>query len=80
MFKTWKKKRALKRMQEDCFHEYSIVSTYQVDSGKYSYKYDWVDRHDMYCPICEHMLYRMSNLKANRQIKMQELRESHKGH
>jgi hypothetical protein len=76
MFKAWRKKNMLKKLQEDCFHEYHIVSTYEVDIGKYEYK--WVTYHDMYCPICDKTVCEISDTKAKREIERQKVRNNYK--
>jgi hypothetical protein len=76
MFKKWRKKNMLKKLQEDCFHEYHIVSTYTVDIGKY--EYDWVTHHDIYCPICDKTVYQVTDRKVKREIERQKIRNNYK--
>ena len=66
----------LKKLQEDCFHEYHIVATYEVDIGKYEYK--WVTRHDIYCPMCDKTIYEATSIQAKRELERQKVRNSYK--
>jgi hypothetical protein len=77
VFKKWSKKRVLKKLQEDCIHEYHIVSTYETDIGG-SFDYKWVTRHDMYCPICDKTVYEVTTIQAEREIERQKVRNEYK--
>lgn len=75
MFKRWIKKRALLKIQEECFHEYHIVSTYEDFD---SYSYDFFTRHDIYCPICDKTVYSVSDAEAKREITKRKLRDEYR--
>lgn len=53
MFEKWRLTRERERIQSMCDHDWHVIRTYQVDSGKYVTRYDWIDKHDIYCPACE---------------------------
>lgn len=76
MFRKWNKKRLLKKLQNDCFHEYHIVSTYKIDIGNYCSNY--VMRHDLYCPICDKTVDRVTDTDAKRELEKQKVRNEYK--
>lgn len=79
MFKKWTKRRELKKVQEECFHEYHIVSTYEIDIREWYYSPDrLVTHHDMYCPICDKTVYSMSDISAKRALERQKVRNEYK--
>lgn len=79
MFKSWRKNRAIKKIQEDCFHVYHIVSTYKLDiSGTFASQYDWQDHHDLYCPKCDQEIHEIWNRDAERILETQIIRDEYK--
>lgn len=76
MFKKWNKARLLKKLQEECFHEYHIVSSYTIDIGTYRYiprKY-----HDIYCPICDKTIEEVTDAETKRELEKQKVRNKYK--
>lgn len=69
MFNFWqlrKIKREREELKKVCPHEYSIVS---------SYRYDYRDACDLYCPHCDKLLEYVEARLAKRQLEIQEARE-----
>lgn len=77
MFEKWKKARILKKLQEECFHEYHIVSKYRADTGKYALFHDYQDHYDLYCPICDKTIYAISKTGTDRYLERQKVRNEY---
>lgn len=77
MFKRWTKKRILKKMQEECFHSYHIISEYKMDTENYSYSRNIEDFFDMYCPKCDKTVFKVNKRRARRELEKQHVRDSY---
>lgn len=67
-----KSNREIKRLQKICPHNYHKVSTYDEYNEYRERLYTFCD---MFCPHCEHLVTKVEARIADRQIKMQDLRE-----
>jgi len=76
MFRRLLERRALKRTQERCPHEWYIVSEYR-ETIYNGYDIDFIDAVDLYCPICDLDRNSVESFEAQKILKKQQIRESY---
>lgn len=62
MFNQWRLKRARKRKQALCDHDWHVLRTYRTVTGSCIYTMEFYDAYDVYCPKCGASVYEVSDV------------------
>lgn len=66
MLTKWRNKRETKRIQAQCPHDWHAIRSFRGTVGDCVYTMEFVDLHDLYCPICNARRYSVSNAEMQR--------------
>ena len=66
--------RERRRIQEDCAHDWRVVSEYKIWNNYFSRDFDMCD---LYCPICEAEMEKIQEVDAEKYVKIAKLRKEY---